>query len=314
MKFNLSHLKFNKSTWYLISGMFIWAIYWGYTSYTYVLPKNIRSVEYLNEDCKESLQECAKYNSSELSRMMGYEIQVILAQIAFSLIVFWCFFVTFKYLYKFIKVGFINEFTWASLSLLKKTSIVLLGVFNVLVILVLYAFLNEHQKSTYVTSVPGYNVVVFAYPKNNISYVVAEGTWKNLDDYSKQSTFSKIQVSKIKCTKSENTCYEAIASAYKNTINIQLDEYQIINWTSDSVSFGEQNECSNKVNTINFVTKSVSQKYEYLQNAGCDTSLKNQYSQMVNGYDVYLSEREKLDSLITKFIKFVLNIREESDL
>jgi hypothetical protein len=50
-----------------------------------------------------------------------------------------------------------------------------------------------------------------------------------------------------------------------------------------------------------------------LHTAGCDTSLKNEYSQMVEGYDVYLEEREKLDSFITKFIKFVLNIREEDN-
>ena len=199
------------------------------------------------------------------------------------------------------------------MSLLRKASVLLLGLFNGLVILLLYAFLNEHQKSAYVSVVPGVQVHVFAYPENNPSYVTAEGTWKNSYKYSKESMFSKIQVSKIECKKSENTCYEAIASAYKNSMHVNLDEYQIINWTDDSVSFGQQRECSNKVNTINFVTKSISQSYEYLHTAGCDTSLKNEYSQMVEGYDVYLEEREKLDSLITKLIKFVLNIREENN-
>ena len=135
MKFNLINLKFKKSTWCLISGMFTWAIYWGYTSYNFVLSKNIRTVEYLNKDCKESLQECAKYNSSELSRMMGNEFLLISMQIVFSLILFWCFFITFKYLYKFIKVGFLSEFKWTDLSFIKKILIVLLGLFNILVLL-----------------------------------------------------------------------------------------------------------------------------------------------------------------------------------
>jgi len=51
---------------------------------------------------------------------------------------------------------------------------------------------------------------------------------------------------------------------------------------------------------------------EYLHTAGCDTSRENEFSQMVEGYDVYVEERKKLDSLITKFIKFALNIREEN--
>ena len=314
MMFNFSNkLKFKKSTWYLISGMFIWAIYWGYTSYNLAISKNIETVQYLNKDCKESLQECAKYNSSELSRMMGNEFLMIFTQIVFFLILFWCFFLTFKYLYRFIKFGFLSEFKWADLSFLKKTSIVLLGLFNTLVILFLYAALNELEKSSHVSVVPGNLIHVFAFPEKNPSFVSAEGTWKNLDKYSKESMFSKIQVSKIECKKSENTCYEAIASANKNYMHVYLDEYQIITWTADSVSFGQQRECSNKVNTINFITKSVSQSYEYLHTAGCDTSLKNEYSQMVEGYDVYLEEREKLDSFVTKFIKFVLNIREENN-
>ena len=313
MNLNLSNLKFKKSTWYLMSGMFIWAIYWGYTSYNLAISKNIETVQYLNKDCKESLQECAKYNSSELSRMMGNEFLIIFTQIVFFLILFWCFFISFKYLYKFIKVGFLSEFKWTDLSFIKKTSIVLLGLFNILVLLFLYAALNELEKSSYVSVIPGNLVFVHKYPENNPVYVSAEGTWKNLDKYSKESMFSKIQVSKIECKKSENTCYEAIASAYKNSMHVNLDEYQIINWTDDSVSFGQQRECSKKVNTINFITKSVSQSYEYLHTAGCDTSLKNEYSQMVEGYDVYLEEREKLDSFITKFIKFVLNIREKNN-
>ena len=308
MKFNFSNLKLKKSTWYLISGMFLWALYWGYTAYNFVLSEKIKSVDYFNEGCQESIKKCAEYKVGEVSRMMEYELQIILAEVVLALIIFWCFFITFKYLYKFIKVGFLNEFRWVGVSLLKKTAIVLLGLFNVLVILFLYFTLDDYQKSAYVSVIPNTSLMVSKIPHENPKYINAQGTWRNIDKYSESTGYPNIQSSKIRCLKSENTCYEAIASANKQYMHVDLIDYPIINWNDDSVTYGEEGLCRKDLHTINVSTKSVSRSFEYLQTAGCDTSLKNKYSQMVDGYDVYVEERKKLDSLITKFIKLVLNI------
>jgi hypothetical protein len=313
MKFNLSNLEFKKSTWYLISGMFIWAIYWGYTTYTFVLPIRTKSVEWFNKDCKETIERCAEINAADLSRTMSYEIQVIFGQIAFSLIVFWCFFVTFKYLYKFIKDGFLNEFKWAGVSLLRKASIVLLGLFNAIVIVILYFTIDEYQKTSYVAVIPNTNVFVSKYPNKDPEYITATGSWKNVDEYYDSYGYSKIQGSRIRCEKSKNTCYEATSSADGKYMHVDLIDYPIINWNDDSVTYGGDGSCRRDLMTINVSTKSVSRSIEYLHNAGCDTSLKNEYSQMVDGFDIYWKERQKLDSLIAKFIKFVLNIRDEDN-
>ncbi len=170
--------------------------------------------------------------------------------------------------------------------------------------------LDDYQKSSYVSVMPNSFVNVSKYPDNDPVFISAEGSWIEKDGFTKHPFGIELQTSKIECNKTKNVCYEAIARANGKYMYVDLREHEILDWKSNSVKFGIELQCLNELNTIDVTTKSVSRVLEYKHIANCDTSTKDEYFHMGKGFDVYMKEKNGLDSLLVKFIKFIFNVKD----
>jgi len=304
MIFNAFGLNLKKSTWCIILATLAWAIYWAASEYSYQLKEVADRVNLFNSDCQLTLTECNLIKTNEITSSMTDAIYTILAKVTFFVALIFSFGVSFKYIFKFIKLGFLNEVKWSSATKCKKAFVIYLVAFNFMVLLLIYLILNEAQKASNIAVSPNDSVGVFAYPKKNPTFVTASGSWKSKNDYF--VTNNTMQASSIKCYKAESLCYEAEATARGKFMHSYLKIYPIQDWTSNSVSYGEDGECFKDVYVINYQTETISHSRTYKKLPNCSPS-KDEYEYMVDGFDLYMDKYKKLDSLVTSFIAFLFN-------
>jgi hypothetical protein len=129
-----------------------------------------------------------------------------------------------------------------------------------------------------------------------------EGTWV----IENEQHGTPLNSSSISCTKQTGKCTESRAYIFQNSLFVATDFHKILNWDSNFIVFENDDAiCAKYTYTINVEKSELSGIKEIKNNEHetCkDKNLKKLNLKLVDGYDVWIKEREKKSLLILNIL------------
>jgi hypothetical protein len=150
---------------------------------------------------------------------------------------------------------------------------------------------------------------IHVYNYKNAS-VFAEGTWVRTDlNFSDDTIMNPLQTSKIRCVRSEGSCYQSTAAVSGNLLLAELDSFDIVSWTENSVVFKDSSMCAETIYTIDLKTETVAasghvtnEDDKFCKSPLSVSSRKTWKLQLSKGFDVYWELRKKARPYLLRVI------------